>query len=144
QDRISADSWFRVDLSREQERMRKSQEHRKACLARLQVLLAEQEGKQAYPSGELLKVSSNEEAKARIADELRLREMELKDIAVRANARLSTMQMTTNELTLLREQVGESERAMKEIAEWVKMLEEARGQGNLREPTLHQARSELY
>jgi protein involved in polysaccharide export with SLBB domain len=144
QDRISADSWFRVDLSRERERMRKSQEHMKACLARLQVLLAEQEGKQAHPSGELLKVSSNEEAKARIADEVRLREMELKDIAVQADARLSTMQMTTNELTLLREQVGESERAMKEIAEWVKMLEEARGQGNLREPTLHQARSELY
>jgi hypothetical protein len=54
------------------------------------------------------------------------------------------MQMTMNELTLLREQVGESERAMKETLEWVKMLEEARGQGNLREPTLHQARTELY
>jgi protein involved in polysaccharide export with SLBB domain len=144
QDRISADNWIRVDISRERERMRKSQEHRKACLARLQVLLAEQEGKQAYPTGELLKVSSNEEAKARIAAEIHLREMELKEIAVQADARLSTMQMTMNELTLLREQVGESEKAMKDTLEWVKMLEEARGQGNLREPTLHQARTELY
>ena len=144
QDRVSADNWVRVDISRERERMRKSQEHRKAYLARLQVLSAEQEGKQAYPTGELLKVSSNEEAKARIAAEIHLREMELKEIAVQADARLSTLQMTMNELTLLREQVGESEKAMKETLEWVKMLEEARGQGNLREPTLHQARTELY
>ena len=114
QDRVSADNWVRVDISRERERMRKSQEHRKAYLARLQVLSAEQEGKQAYPTGELLKVSSNEEAKARIAAEIHLREMELKEIAVQADARLSTLQMTMNELTLLREQVGESEKAMKE------------------------------
>ena len=90
QDRVSADNWVRVDISRERERMRKSQEHRKAYLARLQVLSAEQEGKQAYPTGELLKVSSNEEAKARIAAEIHLREMELKEIAVQADARLST------------------------------------------------------
>lgn len=142
-DRVSADNLVRVDIWRERERMHESQEKAKALLARLQVLSAEQEGTQPSPSPELLRLAGNESAKARIADELRLREMERKKRAGQIDALSSVIDVTRKELTLLRERIGHSETVMKEHVEYLKTLEATRGRGALGEPAFRQARNEL-
>ncbi len=101
-------------------------------------------GKEPSPSNELTRLAGNGEAKVRIADEARLRDLERKDLVGQIDARSAIMKVTKNELKFLREQIGDSETAMKENAEYVKMLEAAREQGNLRETTLQQARNELH
>jgi protein involved in polysaccharide export with SLBB domain len=143
-DRISAESWIRVDISRERERMHKSREIRKTALGRLQVLLAEKDGNEPSAPMELIRLAGDEEAKARITDEQHFRETERKELADQIAAHSSMIEVTNKELSYLLGQVADSETAMKENAEWVKMLQDARGQGNVSEPVLHHARSELH
>jgi polysaccharide biosynthesis/export protein ExoF len=143
-DRISAETWIRVDIARERERMEKSQETRRAALARLLVLSAEIDGKQPSASPELIKLAGAEEAAARIGDEVRLRETERKELAADVAALSSMIEVTNKELGYLRGQVTDSDTSMKENVEWVKTLEGARGLGNVSEPALHHARSELH
>jgi exopolysaccharide production protein ExoF len=140
---VSTDQWKRLDLSRERERVEKSQERLRRLLALRDVLLAEREGKAAAPSKQVIELAGQVGALRLVADEERLRALEFRRRSAEEEAFVTLIRATHHELSLLRERMTHSEAALREKTEYVKTLSGLRARGAVTDVNFYLAQSEL-
>jgi protein involved in polysaccharide export with SLBB domain len=107
-----ADVWRRLDVLREQERMRKSDERLANLQARYAVLEAESLGQPTPESAALAALIGKERAKEKIAKAVRLRELERSKLRGELAAHDQVLTALERELALLREGLQNSEKAL--------------------------------
>jgi len=140
---ISTDQWKRLELSRERERLQKSQERLSRLLALREVLVSEREGKPAGISKQLMELAGASVAPRLVADEERLRSLELRKRIDQEETLASLIEATKHELRLLRERMAHSEGSLKEKTEYVRTLSGLRARGTVTDANFHLAQSEL-
>jgi hypothetical protein len=142
-DGISTDQWRRFDISRERERLQKSQERLRRLLALKEVLIAEREGKMAATSPQLIDLAGRSSASKLIGEEQHLRTLESRRRTDQEESFASSIEAMKRELRVLRERMAHSEASMKERAEYVKGLSALRARGTVTDINFHLAQSEL-
>jgi hypothetical protein len=142
-DGFSTDQWRRLDLSRERERLQKSQERLRRLLALKEVLIAEREGKTAVTSPQLIDLAGRSSASKLVVEEQQLRTLESRRRIDQEGSLTSSIEAMKRELRVLRERMAHSEASMKEKAEYVKSLSGLRARGTVTDINFHLAQSEL-
>jgi protein involved in polysaccharide export with SLBB domain len=140
---ISTDQWRRLDLSRERERLQKSQERLRRLLALKEVLIAEREGKMVATSPQLTDLAGHSSAPKLVVEEQHLRALESRRRSDQEDSLTSSIEAMNRELRVLRERIAHSEASMKEKAEYVKSLSALRARGTVTDINFHLAQSEL-
>src|SRR5262249_22323368 len=125
----TTDQWKRLDLSREKERLQKTQGRLGRLLAFRDILLAEQEGKAAAPSRQLIELTGESGASRLVSDEGRLRALEVRRRADEEKTFVSLIEAIKHELRFLQERMAHSEASLKEKTEYIKVLNELRTRG---------------
>jgi protein involved in polysaccharide export with SLBB domain len=139
----STEYWRLLDVTRERERLLKSEERLKKLLARTAVLKAEREGKAPEASKQLAALAGQAAAQELVAREERLRLLEQGRRKGQEAAYDAAIGATQSELTLSREKVLQVGSRVSEKAERVAAMETLRARGTTTDMTYHAARSEL-
>jgi protein involved in polysaccharide export with SLBB domain len=142
-DGFSTDQWRQLDLSRERERLQKSQERLRRLLALKEVLIAEREGNTAVPPPQLVDLAGRSSASKLVVEEQQLRTLESRRRIDQEGSLISSIEAIQRELRVLRERMVHSEASMKEKAEYVKGLSALRARGTVTDLNFHLAQSEL-
>src|SRR5262245_36536257 len=138
-DGFSTDQWRRLDLSRERERLQKSQERLRRLLALKEVLIAEREGKTAATSPQLIDLAGRSSSSKLVVEEQQLRTLESRRRIDQEGSLTSSIEAMKRELRVLRERMAHSEASMKEKAEYVKSLSSLRARGTVTDINFHLA-----
>jgi hypothetical protein len=137
------DQWRRLDLTRERERLLKSEERLKQLLARASVLLAEQTGASASASKRLLELAGATRAEDLLAEAKRLGALELKRNEGEVEAHAAVISTLEHELTILRESTRDAETVIEEKAKRAVNMDTLRARGATTDMNFHLARTEL-
>jgi protein involved in polysaccharide export with SLBB domain len=136
------DRWRTLDVSRERERLQKSEERLKTLLARMAVLLAEQEGRSPTAPPRLIDLAGPDRATELVAQAAKLRDLERQKLKGEEEASDALIAALENERTLLRDSMEQADSAVKENAERVASLETLFKRGLTTDAILHSARGE--
>jgi protein involved in polysaccharide export with SLBB domain len=142
-DGFSTDQWRRLDLSRERERLQKSQERLRRLLALKEVVIAEREGTTAATSPQLIDLAGRSSASKLVVEEQQLRTLESRRRIDQEGSLTLSIEAMKRELRVLRERMAHSEASMKEKADYVKSLSALRARGTVTDINFHLAQSEL-
>lgn len=138
-DASGGDLWRRLDLSREEERVSKIDERLIRLTAKRDILVAEREGADAAPSPSLLMVAGVSRAHRALADEAKLRALEL-DAHTRRVSELDALeQAVAKEIKMQRSRVEHLDTVLKERAQRLATVREHRRRGLTTESSLQTA-----
>lgn len=136
------DRWKNLDLSREKERLQKSEEKLKTLFARTAVLIAEREGRVPTAPQRLIDLVGPTRAAELISQAATLRDLERQKLKGESEASDDVIAALEKERALLQENLAQNDAVVKQNAKRVETLESLSKRGLTTDPIVHAARGE--
>jgi polysaccharide biosynthesis/export protein ExoF len=136
-------NWRAVDMTREEERTRKSEGQLASLYVRETILIAERDGQKPVAPPPLISLVGKATADTMIVTAARLRALERQKIEGQTTSLTESVEAMQMELKVRRESMAQAERWMQDISQRVQSLREIQKNGDLTNFTLFAARNDL-
>lgn len=141
-DRVGADEWRQLDLTRERERLRQSESRLKGILART-IALSRSSGRDDLELMQQLEALAGSLGANRLsADAIAVRQLEMAALASQSETYVAILASLVDEHTIMKQSIQDAEAAMLDRAERVELLMQLRQRGATTDQNVHVGRTD--